>query len=124
MNAEKLESICAAIRDGAPPRDVLALHGVDVYDLEDLEGAMEQVQNAHRTVKICLLNVLLRCATGEDLTTQQFNSAKWLLENRFGYGKDGGDYGDEGDIQPQVINITAVDTDDENEQCEHTQMGS
>ena len=109
MDANTLDSICSAIRTGIPPRDAMTMYDVDVNDLDDTEGARQLIEKSDIYFKARMIEVLARCALEGNGNTTQFNSAKWLLENRYGYKSGSSESWEFGDIKPQVINVVPAE---------------
>ena len=109
MDTTILDIICKDVRAGIPPRDAMTMCDVDVSDVDDTEGARELIEKSDLYFKASMIKVLVRCALDGNGNTTQFNSAKWLLENRYGYKSGSSESWEFGSIKPQVINVVPAE---------------
>ena len=109
MDTVTLDIICKDIRAGIPPRDAMTMYDVDVNDVDDTEGTRELIEKSDLYFKASMIKVLVRCALDGNGNTTQFNSAKWLLENRYGYKSGSSESWEFGSIKPQVINVVPAE---------------
>ena len=109
MTEGKLTAICRDVAAGTPMGDALILHGVDVADIEAFEGGRSKLVVANTEFKARMLRIMVECTDGENVTTVQFNSTKWLLENRCGFGPNTGDFDNDGSLLPQELRVISYD---------------